>query len=154
MNVRGLGERTKRPWLRRSYEIMEQLFFCLEETKLEEPSVMVEQELTLRRNFEVVFKKARGASGGIAIAVNRNRYKVLDVLPKEYTLTVIVKQRSDDWIQKITTTCSPNFRERRGTLWDEIRKIGRQDNYPWVIGGDFNVVRYRDEHKGGSECPK
>lgn len=37
--------------------------FCLEDTKLEDPSNVVEQELTLRRNFELVFKKSRGLWG-------------------------------------------------------------------------------------------
>lgn len=37
--------------------------FCPEETKLEDPSNVVVQELTLRRNFEVIFKKARGHRG-------------------------------------------------------------------------------------------
>lgn len=50
-------------------------------------------------------------------------------------MTMIVKQRTGDWTQKITATYGSNSRDRRGTLRDEIRKIGQQNNFSWVIGG-------------------
>lgn len=62
--------------------------------------------------------------GGIVIGVNRNIYEVIDALPKKFTLIVIVRQRIGDWTQKIIVSYGPNFRNRRGTLWDEIREIG------------------------------
>lgn len=42
-------------------------YFFLEETKLEDPLIIVEQEITLRRNFIITYKNARGASGGLSL---------------------------------------------------------------------------------------
>lgn len=33
-------------------------------------------------------------------------------------------------------------------LWDEIREISLHNNFHWVIGGDFNVIRYAEECYG------
>lgn len=38
-------------------------------------------------------------------------------------------------------------------MWNEIREIGRQNNLPWVIGGDFNVVRYMEESRRDDNVP-
>lgn len=87
--------------------------------------------------------------GGIAIGVNQNGYETLNTYAKEFTLTVIIKQRSSDWIQRVTATYGPNHRDRRGTLWDEIYEIGILNSVPWVIEGDLNVIRYAEKRNDG-----
>lgn len=83
--------------------------------------------------------------------MNKNYYEVLDTWAMEFTLTVIVKQKNNGWIQKITVIYRPNQRDRRGALWDEIMEISCRNKLPWVIRGDFNVVRYVEERKGGDQ---
>lgn len=104
--------------------------FCLEETKLENPLTLINQEITLRRNFDLILKDERGASGGILIGINKNFYEILDSWAMEFTLTVILKQKANGWIQKITTTYGPNQRDRRGVLWDEIMEISYTNELP------------------------
>lgn len=90
--------------------------------------------------------------GGIKGYTNWSEYKlyeVLDTWALEFTLTVIVKPKANDWIQKFTTTYEPNQRDRKGALWDEIMEISCRNELPWVIGGDFNVVRYVKERRWG-----
>lgn len=103
---------------------------------------MLKQEIALRRNLDLTLKDARGASEGITIGVTRNSSEVLNTWVMEFSLTLIVKQKSNDWIQKVTATYTPNHRDRRGALWEEIIEISCKNELSWVIGEDFNAVRY------------
>lgn len=69
----------------------------MEETKLVDISILLEQEITLRRKFALTIKNARG-NGGIAIGVNRNCYEILDTSTSEFTLIVIVRKRIGGWV--------------------------------------------------------
>lgn len=37
----------------------------------------------------------------------------------------------------------------RTSFWDEIKEINNKLNLPWVIGGDFNVERFKEERTDG-----
>lgn len=74
----------------------------------------------------------------------------MDSLAKKFTQTVIVRQRINGWVQKITAVYRPNQRDRRAALWNEILEINDHYNLLWVIGGDFNVVIFLEEREGGS----
>lgn len=43
----------------------------------------------------------------------------------------------------------PNNKTMRRAFWEELRALNDKWNRPWVIGGDFNVVRFQHEWKGG-----
>lgn len=66
--VIGLRHRTKRRMVAEVLRDNRAAIFCLEETKLEDASNGVEQEFTLRRNFELIFKKGRGLQGESSLA--------------------------------------------------------------------------------------
>ena len=44
----------------------------------------------------------------------------------------------------------PNDNNLRSDLWDELVGIQQYWNVPWCCFGDFNVVRFPSEWRGGS----
>ncbi|KAL0434121.1 UNVERIFIED_CONTAM: hypothetical protein Slati_2746400, partial [Sesamum latifolium] len=39
------------------------------------------------------------------------------------------------------------YRNRRRTLWEELVKLSNQD-VPWIVGGDFNIILHPNENQG------
>jgi len=36
-------------------------------------------------------------------------------------------------------------------LWEELEGLAKQNQYPWLVGGDFNVILNEEEKQGGRE---
>lgn len=51
--------------------------------------------------------------------------------------------------QTITVVYGLNSNDQRQELWAEIRGISNTNAHPWIIEGDFNVVRFVDDGSGG-----
>jgi Endonuclease-reverse transcriptase len=47
-----------------------------------------------------------------------------------------------------TTVYGPTLLNLRNDFWNELNNIRTFSDVAWIIGGDFNVVRYRSERKG------
>ena len=48
-----------------------------------------------------------------------------------------------------TSVYGPNGTNARVVFWAELNQVARMWNHPWVLGGDFNVIRSPNEKKGG-----
>lgn len=48
-----------------------------------------------------------------------------------------------------TSIYGPNNSNGRGDFWAESSQVARKWNKPWALGGDFNVIRFPYEKKGG-----
>lgn len=98
-------------------------------------SILLEQKIILKWNFTLTFKNVRDAWGEISIGVNTNCYEILDTSAKEFILTVIVKQRSNGWIKKVTATYEPNHMDRRGHFWMKfLRLVNGTSSHEWLEG--------------------
>lgn len=49
----------------------------------------------------------------------------------------------------MTIIYGPNSPKLRIDMWKEIRRIVEIVKHLWIIGGDFNVVRFVDDRLGG-----
>ena len=56
----------------------------------------------------------------------------------------------DGFIWACSGVYSPNDNNLRGGLLDELVGIQQYWNVPWCCFGDFNVVRFSSERRGGS----
>lgn len=52
-----------------------------------------------------------------------------------------------EWVA--TSVYGPNNANDRGVFWAELNHVAGLWNHPWVVGGDFNVIRFPSEKKGG-----
>lgn len=64
LECRGLGDRTKRRIVVEVLHDNGAEIFCLEETKLENLSILLRQEIILKRKFDMILKKYEGGIRG------------------------------------------------------------------------------------------
>ena len=57
----------------------------------------------------------------------------------------------DGFIWACSGVYGPNDNNMRVYMWEELVGIQQQWNVPWCCFGDFNVVRFPSEQRGGSQ---
>lgn len=51
------------------------------------------------------------------------------------------------------TVYGSNRSDQRVDLWNDFLRVRLENLEPWALGGDFNIVWFSDERKGGvPEC--
>jgi len=48
----------------------------------------------------------------------------------------------------ISGVYGPSYMELKAAFWEEFAHLSCYVNELWIIGGDFNITRYIDEHRG------
>ena len=56
-------------------------------------------------------------------------------------------RRNVEWVA--TSVYGPHNASDRAEFWMELTQVAGKWSKPWVLGGDFNVVRCPYERKGG-----
>jgi exonuclease III len=88
---------------------------------------------------------ADGASGGLITAWNDSHFSCSDSFTSTNSLTVLLSERSSDLCLRITNVYAPSIPELRPAFLDELKAITPDDNIPWLICRDFNMIRYACE---------
>ncbi|KAJ8635607.1 hypothetical protein MRB53_009874 [Persea americana] len=79
----------------------------------------------------------RGASGGILVLWNAKFWQKLDEFVSILMKDVICDA---EWVASLVY--GPNNANDRGIFWAELNQVAGSWNHPWVVGGDFNVIRH------------
>ncbi|KAL9674710.1 hypothetical protein QQ045_002909 [Rhodiola kirilowii] len=142
-NCRGLGQPRSVRELTESVRLNRPDLVGLQETKIEERSlVLIQKRLGFRNGFVV---PRQGLSGGLALWWK-----------EEVTLTILSfsKYHIDACVEgeevvRVTVFYGEPVTGRRGITWDLLRRLHSQFSYPWIVLGDFNEVCFGWEVKGG-----
>jgi hypothetical protein len=67
-----------------------------------------------------------------------------------FSLTVFLENKFDKVKWACTTVYGHVDPSLKANFWDELSDIGLTWRGPWVIGGDFNAIRSRNEKNGVS----
>ncbi|KAK8655795.1 hypothetical protein V6N13_108361 [Hibiscus sabdariffa] len=51
----------------------------------------------------------------------------------------------------LTVVYASPYRCRQNGLWPQLLALMPTTNYPWILGGDFNVILHSNERMGGAE---
>lgn len=86
-----------------------------------------------------------GASRGMLTAWNVTKFKLLTSISKPYSISARFETETNGTTFWISNLYGPNADEERPAFFQEIRDISEQIEGPWLLGGDFNVVRSLDE---------
>jgi exonuclease III len=86
-----------------------------------------------------------GSSGGILVGINEDKIEILDKLILSFSITVIIKNKFSGFTWMFISVYGPTVMNQRNLFWQELNIIRTFSNVVWLIGGDFNVVRYRSE---------
>lgn len=62
-------------------------------------------------------------------------------------MKIVVNNNFVSWLTTIYASLNPFTRKH---LWVHLDKIAKTVQLLWLVGGDFNVILYASEKKGGS----
>ncbi|XP_077211531.1 uncharacterized protein LOC143846836 [Tasmannia lanceolata] len=143
-NVRGLGT-DKKIWVVRDI-VVERKFDLLSiiETKIMGVADTTVNKLWGRNNRGWVAKEAVGSAGGVII-IWKEAFCVEEVSIKRFSITLLLSSTNWNENWKLTTVYGPAKARERSGLWVELKEIRDSCQGPWIVGGDFNTIRFPAE---------
>ena len=91
-----------------------------------------------------------GASGGIVVLWNSVWIDVININKGIFSISLNCISKDDQFSWLLTGVYGPNGGPRRRTFWNELDNICVNNQLPWVLGGDFNVIKCSNDKLGGS----
>ncbi|KAL8483747.1 hypothetical protein ACS0TY_026433 [Phlomoides rotata] len=127
---------------------------CIQESKLEQVSSRVGNELWPNSDFEWVWKEAEGRAGGLISIWNKNLFTKTSSWHCRGLLVVNGRWREDGGEMVIMNVYAPSALSEKEQLWDLIKMVIQQNVEARVcVVGDFNSIRTADERIGRREEP-
>ena len=147
-NVRGLNDGSKRLMVRHLLKQWKADLVCLQETKLQSLSRGLIRSLWGGHHVDWLFVGSNGASGGILLLWDNRSLQKIDEALGLYTASCKFRSVSSGFEWAFTGVYGPHDLPARRILWDEMSGVVSWWDVPWIVGGDFNIVRYPSERVG------
>ena len=146
-NVRGLNDSIK------CGDILSELLTAapdvvlLQETKLSSvPPPQKKYYSFLPRHLDdYSFIPSYGAVGGVLTAWNSSVLQASSTSLTDHTLSVCLSSTSSNLSLYVTNVYGPPSHNDRQTFLDELRMINPPADVPWILIGDFNMIRFPHE---------
>jgi hypothetical protein len=122
---------------------------CLQETKLDFISSRIISSLWGCPYVDWCYVASNGASGGILLMWDKRVVSRLEMEVGDYVVACMFKNVVDGFEWAFARVYGPNDNSDRRWLWDEMAGLLSFWELPWVLGGDFNVIRFPSERSGG-----
>ncbi|KAA3490114.1 reverse transcriptase [Gossypium australe] len=145
-NVRGLGSPRAVRRLRHLIKQQNPRMVFLMETKLDKKRMeMARKSCGLVNGIEI---EAEWTRGGLCLAWKDDIEVTLKIFSK-WHIDVLVKEDGiqEEW-QFTGLYGSPYLRDQN-LVWNLLRRLNQECNYPWLVAGDFNEIMYSFEKSGG-----
>jgi len=151
-NIMGLGSKRKQRNL--SNRIKEEK---LDMVFIQETKCSVEKIIELHRkwlnNYKYLEVKENNTAGGILTLWNPQKFEIVDAEASRNNLSMVIQPLGDKECYLITNVYSPQLvgvKQKLLTSLEELRE--RHSIIPWIMGGDFNMIRSLSGKKGEVEC--
>lgn len=144
-NVRGLNDVRKRQLIKSLLHTWKADVYCFRETKLQGDIRNIVRELWANRWVKYAQLEASGTRGGILILWEGEICEV-----GAYCITCKFMGKTMDFSWHMSGVYVPNDREEREEreeVWWELASVRGLFSGPWVVGGDYNIVRFPSEKK-------
>jgi mannosylglycoprotein endo-beta-mannosidase len=140
-NVRGLNDGAKRASVRTFLERLSCSVVCLQETKLASLSDAICREIAGPCLDGHAALDADGTRGGILLLWRTDVFSVSSVDCRSFSITanLVPVDGSPSWT--ITTVYGPHDEPRKQSFLNEIIDIHNSVQGPWLIIGDFNLIK-------------
>ncbi len=147
-NVRGLNDLGKRYLVKSVVSRLKASVLCLQETKVFEFSRTFTSSFAGNFIDKRHFISAVGASGGIFTGWNSRFFTCIEVLVRNFSLTLRLKHHPSGSLFYITNVYGPPGREGKEDFCVELASLKRDCRGPWIVCGDFNLTRNQNERRG------
>ena len=148
LECRGLNDLGKRIHIKHMLKIWKSDIICFQERKLKLITNTIVRSLWRCHHVDWMFLGSNGASGGILLMWDKRLVEKVEDAVGSYYVSCKFKNVSDQKIWMYSGVYGPNVDKERGLMWDELARIRSWWGVPWVVGGDFNVVRFPSERMG------
>lgn len=155
-NMRGLGGRVKRKVIRKIIQDEEVDVVCIQESKLTKLDARVCGELWGECEVEWREVEAINSAGGVVTLWGNGNFQISDQFLGSNVIGLkgIWKEETEETV--IVNIYSPCNMAGKRAVWNEILDLrARWGDSLWVVAGDFNAVRKKEERKSrsNSNCP-
>lgn len=82
---------------------------------------------------------------------NSRLWQTVDVLVGDYSMSSLVKDVRTNSVWVAIFVYGPNQSMYQNAFLEELSDVARRWHCPWVIGADFNIIRFSSKRKGA--CP-
>ena len=148
-NIRGLGSKKKMRNVRRFLSSQNPNVVMLQDTKREIWDKRFVSSVWKGRSMECAALPTCGASGGIVIMWDSNKFKCTEKVLRSFSVTVKLNSSEEEsfWL---TSFYGPNKPLWRKDFWLELQDLYGLTFPMWCVGGDFHVIRRISEKLGDS----
>ncbi|XP_022004582.1 uncharacterized protein LOC110902169 [Helianthus annuus] len=153
VNIRGLGGSCKPGWikdLRRAYGIN---FVAIQESKQSMVSVSELKKFWGSGSFGMEVVDSVGLSGGLICLWDDQLFKVRSSAKNRNFIHIKGELVGSGVILNFLNVYAPQGVSAKGDLWNLLADIINCNSGQWVLGGDFNAVRFREERRNCSFKP-
>ena len=148
-NIRGLGSRRKQRLLSNRMKQAAPDMIFIQEKKCSMQKIKEIHSKWLNK-FEFPEVKAENAAGGILTLWNPQKIDIIDAKASRDYLSVVIQPVGDKEIYLVTNVYGPQRMEGKLKLLDSLQDLReRHARIPWILGGDFNMIKLLSEKKGG-----
>ncbi|XP_077232003.1 uncharacterized protein LOC143865668 [Tasmannia lanceolata] len=148
-NIRGLCSSTKRGFARDLTASENLEIICLLEVKAKKDDLLpFIQEICL--DWNAVTNYSHVIKGRIWVAWNLHYINFTPLGDSDHHIHGTVLHLQSQTSCFLTAVYASNFGILRRTLWDNLNR-SKPPNSPWLIIGDFNIIRYISEKLGGAD---
>ena len=120
-------------------------FVGISETGKRDFSVSLLNRLSGGVEFTWKSRPPRGRSGGILLGVRMETMDVLASSEGEFHIKFHIRNKADNFIWSLVAVCGTAQVEHKSAFLRELVNLVKENPYPIIIGGDFNLLRFPHE---------
>jgi hypothetical protein len=97
------------------------------------------------RDFLWHIKEPRGRSGGILLGIDLSRFDIGAIEEDVFFVKFYLCNKEDSFKWALVAVYGLAQEDQKPTFLSELVNMGSRENLPLLVGGDFNILRSRDE---------
>lgn len=148
-NIRGCNSPLKKRLLKRKIDKEKSAIVFLQETKCRSEE-MIKTTKRVWKGARVETRDAEGAAGGLSVMWNPNLVSFHFLCASSFSIFRRFQILGTKIKGVVTNVYGPFQTSKKATFLaglSDLKDWVKED--PWIIGGDFNIIRSLDEKKGG-----
>jgi exonuclease III len=149
-NIRGLNDQNK------CKDVLAELFqlnpsiALLQETKLSTCDKFKAKTFLPNACDQFATLPALGSCGGMITAFSSRLFSLISSIQRQYTLTLCLNSHLTSNAIWVTNVYAPTDHSLKQSFLDELSSIQPAPTTPWIILGDFNLMRYSSDKNNNS----
>jgi exonuclease III len=148
-NSRGLADLAKHKFLTELVREEQVNFIALFETGRESFPDHVLKKLCARRDFLWHAMAPHGRSGGILLEVDLSVFDIGAIDEGDFYVKFTLRYKSTDFKFVLYSIYGPTQSQNKGAFLAELANTYSKENLPFLIGGDFNIMRKPEDKSSG-----